>query len=365
MKKGFDFNQGIKGGRYSILKIFHYPEKLSSLLKKRVTAPLYIRIKPTNRCNNQCFYCVYESGFSKIHSSMKRTDEIPIEKIREMLDDFKEMGVKAITFSGGGEPLIHPNISEILEKTLQKKIRLSIITNGLSLEGKPAELLRNADWVRVSLDYHTPELFAKIRQKPADLFYKVKRNISDFAKNKNPDCDLGINCVVHKLNYRYLKEIARFCKRLGVNNLRFAPLWKNNFEEYHAPFKDEAIKQINEAKKLQDKKISIGSTYERYFERNTGRNNRGYSRCFYMEIVPVIAADQCVYTCHNSAYEPYAKIGSIKKQSFKKMWFSKKTLKFFRNFNPKVCNHECANDEKNRILNEFASCNDKGVIEFI
>lgn len=366
MKQGFDINQGIKGGRYSILKIFHYPDKIEAMKNKKVTAPIYIRIKPTNRCNNNCFYCSYNPKFSSIHSSSDRNDEIPRAKMLEILRDIKNMGVKAVTFSGGGEPLVHPNIAEILQKTLDSKIRLSMITNGLALKGKPAEILRKADWVRISLDYHNATLFNIIRNRPKGCFYETIENLKRFAKTKNKDCDLGVNCVVHHLNYKHLYQIAKLCKKIGVDNLRFAPVWKKNFLEYHKIFKDEAIKQIERAKKLQDESISIGSTYERYFEGNTGGEKRGYSRCFYMEMVPVIAADQNVYTCHNNAYEPGGKIGSIKNQSFKKLWFSPKTARFFKRFNPgKVCTHECSNDEKNRLLHDFFNCLDKGVVEFI
>lgn len=362
----FDLNQGIKGGKYSILKIFHHPNKVNSMLKNRITSPLYVRIKIINRCCHQCFYCVYNPKFSKIHPLSNRVDDIPIKKMMEILDNLKSMRVKAVTYTGGGEPLSYQYIEKVLEKTIKNKIRLSMITNGQLLEGRKAELLYNADWIRASLDYHDAKTFSKIRNIKPDYFYKLINNLSSFAKNKNPNCDFGVNCVVHHLNYKYLFEIAKLCKKIGVDNLRFAPLWKKNFLEYHKSFKNKAVQQIEKAKKLQDKNISIGSTYERYFEKNTGGEKREYPRCFYMEIVPVIAADQNVYTCHNNAYEPSGKIGSIKMQSFRKMWFSPKTTDFFKKFNPQeTCTHECSNDEKNRVLNEFVNCQEKGAVEYI
>lgn len=363
-----DLNQGISG-KYSILKIFHHPKKLKSLLANKVLSPLYVRVKPTNRCNHNCYYCLYHPEFSGTHQSIDKRDKIPREKMLEILDDFKSMGVKAVTYSGGGEPLTHPNITEFLEETLKKKIRLSMITNGQDLEGKSAELLWNADWIRVSLDYHNDKLFSKIRQKPKDDFYKVKKNLEEFVRKKKPSCDLGVNCVISEYNFEELFDIAKFCKSIGVNNLRFSPFQRfseESFLDYHNKIKIRAIGQIEKAKELQDKKISIGSTYKRYFEGNDWGEKREYPRCFYMEIVPVIAADQNVYTCHNNAYESFGKMGSIKRQSFKDMWFSTKTSKFFKNFNPqKTCNHECSNDEKNKVLNEFLNCQEKGVVEYI
>ncbi len=361
-----DLNKGITG-KYSTLKIFHHPEKVKSLLEKKVTSPLYVRVKPTNNCNHDCEYCLYHPEYSGIHQTVNKRDEIPKEKMIEVLDDFKEMGVKAISLSGGGEPLLHPNITEILDKTLENKIRLSMITNGQALKGRPAELLYNADWVRVSLDYCTPEMFSKIRRRPEENFDIVRQNIQQFAKNKNPSCDLGVNCVVSEYNFDRLLDIAELCKGLGVDNLRFSPFQRfsqTEFLEYHKGLKDKVIEQIKKAKELQDTNFSVGSSYEGYFKGDT--NKREYPRCFYMEIVPVVAADQNVYTCHNNAYEPFGKVGSIKNQSFKEVWFSKETKEFFKNFNPqKTCTHECSNDEKNRVLNEFENCKKQGVVEYI
>ena len=122
---------------YETSKIFRHPYKLQSLLEGKVTAPIYVRVKPTNRCNHHCFYCAYDSN-SPI--KIDRTLEIPCEKMMEILADFKNMGVKAVTFSGGGEPLIYPHIEETMEKTLDYGIDLSIITNGQKLNNKRAEL---------------------------------------------------------------------------------------------------------------------------------------------------------------------------------------------------------------------------------
>lgn len=365
-KSIFDLNQGIKGGKYSILKVFHHPEKIRSLVKKKVTAPIYVRIKPTNVCPHNCFYCVYNWKFSGIHPDSNQHDIIPREKMMEILDDLKEMDVKAVTYSGGGEPLSYPWISEVLKKTLEYNIDLSIITNAQLLNGEVAEMLGQANWVRISLDYPNAEIFSKIRRCPKELFNQIRENIKNFKKIKDPRCSLGVNCVINEYNYDKILAITQFCKELGIDNLRFAPLWKNNFEEYHKKIKNEAIRQINKAKEFADDKIDIGSTYKRYFDKTTGTNLRPYNKCFYMQMVPVIAADQNIYTCHNNAYNSKGKIGTIKDKSFKTLWLSKETDDFFNHFKPQeICTHECSNDEKNKILNEYMACADPRVVNFI
>jgi len=365
-REKLDIDQGVSGGRYSALKIFHHPAKLEALSMGEVTAPIYVRIKPTNECSHNCFYCVYDPEFSDIHPTSDRAAALPQHKMSEVLDDLADMGVKAVTYSGGGEPLSYPHIAEAFRKTLDSGIGLSLITNGQGLCGESAELLRNADWVRVSLDYCGAEMFGQTRRRPENEFSVVKDNIASFAKERGPDCDLGVNCVVNHLNHGHLVRIAEFCKGLGVDSLRFAPLWKRDFMAYHAGFKDEAISQLEAAQELQDDNFSVGSTYWRYFNGPAGDEERTYDRCFYMEVVPVIAADQKVYTCHNNAYDPAGMVGSIKDQRFKSLWFSPETAEFFRGFDPRQsCKHECANDGKNLILNEWVNCGSERVVDYV
>ena len=94
------------GSLYTPFKIFHYQEKLDSLLREINTTlpPLHIRIKPTNVCNHNCWYCAYRASDLQLGQDMNVCDAIPEVKMLEIVDDIVGMGVQAVTFSGGGEP---------------------------------------------------------------------------------------------------------------------------------------------------------------------------------------------------------------------------------------------------------------------
>jgi wyosine [tRNA(Phe)-imidazoG37] synthetase (radical SAM superfamily) len=280
----------------------------------------------------------------------------------EILADFHDMGVKAVTYSGGGEPLIYPHIKEILEKTLEYEIDLSMITNGQNLSGKAAGILTNAHWVRVSSNAANGKTFSQIRKRPEKWFSELMGNIEDFAKRKNDSCVLGINFVVNHFNQEEVYEAAELYKRLGANNIKFTPQWSPNFLEYHSGFKEKVQSQIQKARtKLQDEKFKVYDTYEKDFEL-TGINERTYKRCYIMQTIPVVGADSKVYFCHNKAYSEDGCLGTIKNKSFRELWFSEESKKIFESFNPSCgCKHQCTNDLKNILIRDILDCHSKGV----
>lgn len=90
---------------YSEMKIFHHQEILQNLLCGERCSPLYIRLKPTNKCNQDCYYCSYRNPCLDL-SEYNMNDEIPFDTMMSLLDDFVSMKVKAVTLSGGGRTIV-------------------------------------------------------------------------------------------------------------------------------------------------------------------------------------------------------------------------------------------------------------------
>lgn len=105
---------------------------------------------------------------------MSKKDILDKNKLFEILDDFKDLDVKAITYSGGGEPLLYPYITEVLKKTKDNGIDLSIITNGQLLKDDKLTELIDAKWVRISMDYHNEKEFYKSRHVSEKIYFLKK-----------------------------------------------------------------------------------------------------------------------------------------------------------------------------------------------
>lgn len=352
-----------KATPYSNLKIFGHLEEVQKVKNGERVAPIYIRIKPTNLCNQNCYYCHYKNPYLTL-DQYAPADEIKREKMLEIVRDMKDIGVKAVTFSGGGEPLLYPYIEETMEAVLDAGIDLSIITNGTLLTGRKAELLSQAKWVRISLESGCAETYSKIRGVAGEAFEDLCENIREFAQNKSKDCELGINFVIGPGNYKEVYQAGKLMQSLGVNHIKYTALMSDNAEKMHEPFKNQVIEQIHQLMDENEAEVKIINLYESDFDTNAvfGRN---YNFCGIKDYVTVIAANSKIYYCHDKAYLSQGEIGDISDRSFKEVWFSEETTRKFAQFDPQeVCRHHCVYDDRNELLNTFYSL-DKNHINFI
>ncbi len=354
-----------KATPYSNLKIFAHAEALNQIGEGRRIAPIYVRIKPTNYCNHKCYYCSYADSALGLRDSVNRQDQIPRDKMREIIGDMANMGVKAVTFSGGGEPLVYPYIVEAMQQVLDAGIDLSIITNGQLLQGERAEVLAKAKWVRVSFDSANADTYAKTRNLSLNAFDEVCNNICEFAKKKQENCELGINFVINHENADQVYKMAEMVKKLGVNHIKYTARVTKDLFAYHEPFRQNVIEQIKRAKtQLEDEKFKVINKYEGDFD-SALVFHRCYEKCYINRIFTVIAADCKVYFCHDKAYVSEGAVGDLCDRSFKDLWFSEETTKRYQNFNPQEeCNHHCVYDDRNELLNTFYSL-DRNHINFI
>ncbi len=348
---------------YSDFKIFHHPEKLNDIINKKRTAPIYLRIKPTNICNQDCYYCTYKNSITTTGREVKKNDFIPFDKMTEMINDFENIGVKAITLSGGGEPLFYKYIIPTLEMLFERNFDVSVVTNAQSLKGEVATLLYNAKWIRVSLDSANEETYKKIRN--VNTFNEVIDNIKNFCLNKNENCDVGINFVVSKDNYTQIYDMAKLAKEIGVNNIKFAGIvFNEGTREYHEEICDVVLEQIQRAKEdFVDESFNIVSKYA--VEIKEEAHQREYDNCHISQIFAVVGADCNVYMCHQLAYTERGTIGSVAERSFKDLWFDKDTVQKIQDFNCKVnCDVPCVFDNRNILLDKVVNL-DKNHINFI
>jgi MoaA/NifB/PqqE/SkfB family radical SAM enzyme len=350
------------GNLYTKLKVFHYQAKVDSLPRAvdAIKAPIHIRIKPTNICNHRCWYCAYTAEGLQLGKDMVAKDTIPLPKMMEIVSDVAEMGVNAVTFSGGGEPFCYPYLVPALKELVRQKVKIASLTNGSFLLGEAAELFaKHGAWVRVSMDGWDDESYKKYRGVKGEEFTKIINNIRAFTAMKT-QCQLGVSIILDKDNYAHFYELASLLKSIGVDSVKVSPcIVANTSDEnnrYHEPFFIAAEKIIR--KSVEDLADDSFEFYNAYHRQEISFEKR-YRWCPYLQILPVIGADLNVYSCQDKTYNfDCGLIGSIKDVRFQDFWFSDKS-KFFKIDPSRDCAHHCVADAKNRLVHEYLEADPK------
>jgi len=342
---------------YTPYKIFHFPRKLDSLApgSKTITAPLHVRIKPTNLCGHHCWYCAYKADDLQLGSGMVERDQIPREKMLEIISDLEEMGVGAVTFSGGGDPFYYKPLLETVKRLADSPIRFASLTNGARLSGELAEAFaHHGTWLRVSLDGWDDVSYAKYRGIRVGEYTKLMENLAAF-KRLGGSCYLGISLIVDRDNATHVEDSVKRLQDLGVDSVKVSPCITSNdgkkSNQYHQPFFSTVRAQLD---RLQAQ-APTGSfeLFDAYHELDE-KFDKPYNWCPYLQVLCVIGADLKVYSCQDKAYTQEGLLGSIANQRFSDMWFDRKD-KFYRINPQRDCAHHCVANKKNQMLSEYCS----------
>jgi MoaA/NifB/PqqE/SkfB family radical SAM enzyme len=285
---------------------------------------------------------------------MNVRDFIPKEKMMEILDDIINMGVKAVTFSGGGDPFCYPYLLDAARKLAESPVNFASLTNGAHLAGEVADIFaRHATWVRVSMDGWDDKSYMEYRRCPDGEFTKIINNLKAFKKLSGK-CYLGISLIVDQNNAGQVFEFIRQMKDIGVDSVKISPCVVSNSaaenNSYHQTIfshvKEQSCRAVAE---LADEHFEIFDSYHELDD----KFSKDYAWCPYLQVLPIIGADLNIYSCQDKAYNlSEGLIGSIKNQRFKDVWFSDKS-RFFDIDPRKVCNHHCVSNTKNSMLLEY------------
>ncbi|MEW6087945.1 MAG: radical SAM protein [bacterium] len=354
------------GLKYTKMKVFHYKEKLDSLPEgKRILSPIHIRIKPTNVCNHNCRYCAYRVDNLQLGKDMVTRDYIPKEKMLEIVRDMRDMNVKAVTFSGGGEPFCYPYLLETVKELIKAKIKFACLTNGSLLTGELAEVFaRHATWLRISMDGWDDASYRLYRRVSDKEFTKIVDNMRHFQQLRG-NCNLGVSLIVDKDNAPHIYDFIKKISSIGVNSIKVSPcIISNSGKEnnaYHRAIFDTVKEKVSRSvSDFSSKDFEIFDSYHLLEEKFA----KDYNWCPYQQVLPVIGADLNIYPCQDKAYNlDEGLIGSIKNQSFKDFWFGDKN-QFFKINPSKVCNHHCVANEKNKMILEYLNT-EEGHLEFV
>jgi radical SAM protein with 4Fe4S-binding SPASM domain len=198
--------------------------KLANILP--LATPFVVQMFPIYACNFKCEYC--------FHATAKNTrgfvSDWPVMKMglyRKCIDDMAlfENRLKVLRFVGMGEPLLHKNISEMIEYAVANNVaeKVELLTNGSLLKPAMSDSLIAAGLSRlvVSLQGISKEKYKSISKVDID-FDELVANIQYFY-NKRAKTHLYIKIVDYALGgtddqNRFFETFGDICDTIAVEN---------------------------------------------------------------------------------------------------------------------------------------------------
>jgi len=190
--------------------------------------PVLAHIIPMRRCNLACEYC---------NEFDKTSNPVPLETMFQRVDHLADLGTTIITISGG-EPLLHPQLDDIIAHIRQRGIIAGMITNGYLLTAERIQRLNRAglDHLQISIDNVTPDEISKKSLKVLDKKLQLLAENAEFHVNINSVVGGGIKNPQDALVIGRRARTLGFTSTIGIIHNGDGQLQPLNHEEravYH------------------------------------------------------------------------------------------------------------------------------------
>ncbi|MDP2941275.1 MAG: SynChlorMet cassette radical SAM/SPASM protein ScmF [Candidatus Omnitrophota bacterium] len=171
----------------------------------------------TKGCNMRCRHCWIAPGFQ---SEERQYPSLPLELFGQIINEAVPLGLRSVKLTGG-EPLLHPAVGTIIDRIREKKLRLTVETNGTLLTpGLAHQLAAAKAFVSVSVDGPTAEVHEQMRG--------VKGSFEKALEGIRNLCVAGLKPQVImsliRANAPYIEQTVRLAISLGVRSMKFNPV---------------------------------------------------------------------------------------------------------------------------------------------
>ncbi len=199
-------------------KVSYHYDRVEAWENGEKIAPISVDMALTRACGAMCSFC-----YAMVQEPQERAI-IKTKEALDLLDDFAEVGIKAVSLVSDGESTLSKAYVPFIQHASKIGIDIGNATNGWEFEQeKVDQVLPHMKWVRFTVGAGTPEGYSKIMFKSeahTQVFDRAMKNIRyavELKKKLKLDVTLGIQMV---LTPEFKDEIIPFSKLaldLGVD----------------------------------------------------------------------------------------------------------------------------------------------------
>lgn len=316
--------------------LYHTFKRYRTLQTDRISALPIVILMPHSACNCRCMMC-------DIWKDNKNLQQLTEPDIQNLLHSLKKLGTKQVVMSGG-EALLNPRFFHFCEILSHHRIKVTLLTTGLTLKKNAEMVLQHVNNVIISLD-GDEATHNYIRNIP-DAYLKLREGVRAI-KSVHPQYRITGRTVIHRINFRQWGAIVDSAKEIGLDQISFLPadvtshafnreiLWSESRQheiipgEVELPGLNDSIQRLLKTYKSDfdsgfiaespDKLKKIYDYYAAYY----GLNAYPYKKCNAPWVSTVVEADGTVRPCFF-----HEAMGNIREQSLDKILNSERSIKF-------------------------------------
>ena len=189
---------------------------------RRPVLPFFLDLEITTACQLNCTYCA--RTFMKVPA-----EHMTLQMVRKILD--ASPNVVSVNLVGLGEPLLHPKLDRILADLQERKIQVSLVTNGMGLDAEKAEMLIKRGLCSLTFSLDTIDSSVLQRYRIGARLPIILENIRQFMalkKSRAPEMTVSIFSVLQTDTIPGLGALAEFARSVSIPAIVISDL---NFKE--------------------------------------------------------------------------------------------------------------------------------------
>jgi SynChlorMet cassette radical SAM/SPASM protein ScmF len=287
----------------------------------------------TDGCNLRCLHCWIEPKYKSNDSTYP---SLGLEIFKSIIFQAKPLGLSSVKLTGG-EPLLHPNIHEILEIILEEKLILNIETNGILCTRDIACMIASCKtpFVAVSLDGSDPATHDWIRGVEGS-FDNALAGIKNLVKS-------GIHpqviMTIMRRNKDQIEKVALLAESLGAGSVKFNIVQPTaRGETLHRSGKTLGIEELIDLGNWVENELSGSTNIPLYYSHPAafrplgkmfGENGDGCQVCGILGIIGVLASGAYAL-CGIGQTVPELIFGDAENDQLKDIWKNSHVLNNIR-----------------------------------
>lgn len=308
--------------------------------------PVTVELDMIGACNSNCPRCAGGE-----HSGI-----IGDDRVLRLIDELSDIGVRGLTFTGGGEPTLHKGLATAIDRTFTHGIDVGLITNGLIMQEPLMQTaIRCCQWIRVSLDAGSAPDYKESHGGDEEAFRNVCQTIDRLSNEKKKvgsSCTIGVGYLIDDSSISGMFNATTLAKILGADYVQFRPYHLDGW--WNGPEDLDIERYRSEYRHCQKEEIDGFSVLEsspKFEKLKTGDISRHYRFCHGQQFCATICATGDVTLCCHTRGRAEFTLGNINEQSFAKIWDGDKRQKVLEKLNMAVdCPPLCRCDGINDIL---------------